>query len=85
VDRQWARNKQTKKITNTINEISKMNEIKKTNKYSLVYGQAMGKNLCSMCGFDAPYTCRITGLRLCRCGVFHAGVGGEREIERLRD
>ena len=55
-----------KKIISKINETSQINEINTTNKYPRVYGQAMGKNLCSMCGFDAPYTCRITGLRLCR-------------------
>lgn len=34
--------------------------------------QAMGKNLCGMCGFEAMYTCRITGTRLCSRACYRA-------------
>mmetsp|Transcript_46400 Transcript_46400/g.110561 ORF Transcript_46400/g.110561 Transcript_46400/m.110561 type:complete len:165 (+) Transcript_46400:114-608(+) len=27
-----------------------------------------GLHLCSVCGFEAPYTCRVTGMRLCSKG-----------------
>lgn len=33
---------------------------------------AKGKRLCSICGFDAPYTCRITGMLLCSKACFRA-------------
>ena len=50
---------------------------------SCLCGQAMGKNLCSMCGFEAPYTCRITGMRLCRCVACRMSVSCARSLSRL--
>jgi len=38
-----------------------------------------GVQLCAVCGFAAPYTCRVTGMRLCSKGCFK--VHGETQLK----